>query len=124
IRTGQPAIEEPPVKPQSVQQVVEDWYQRVALKQQLRTTRDIRRYLDKYIIPFWKHRDFINLKRSDLAALLDHVEDEFGSRTADLIAAQVKAIARWHASRNDDFINPFYGTSTTRHSKPARSRLL
>jgi len=124
IRAGQPPIEELPAKPESVQAVCEAWYQRVVLKQEHRRADDVRRCLDKYILPPWKHRDFASLKRSDLAKLLDHVEDNHGSRTADLVAARVKAIARWYTSRNDDFNNPFFGSNTRRHHKPARSRIL
>ena len=60
--------------------------------------------LTKYVLPHWREREFESLRRSDVARLLDHVEDNHGRRQADVVLSVVRAIGNWHASRNDDYV--------------------
>jgi integrase len=71
----------------------------------LRSKADIERILKKYIYPDWEHRTFRDLKRSDVTALLDKIEDKHGARQAD-IALAVRKMMRWHATRVDDYVVP------------------
>ena len=61
----------------------------------------------KYVYPLWGIRDFTSLRRSDIAALLDHVEDHHGARQADYVLAVVRQIAIGTAAGNDDYLSPF-----------------
>ena len=79
IKAGMPAIEPPPVKPDTFKAVAEDWLKRHVIKKKLRSEREIKRSLEKYVYPHWADRDFIGIKRSDITALLDHIEDENGA---------------------------------------------
>ena len=119
IKAGLPAIEPPAAKPDSFKSVAENWLQRHVAAKQLRSEREIRRSLEMYVYPRWADRDFIGIKRSDVAALLDHIEDEHGSRMADLVLAFVRSIANWFASRDDDYVSPFV-RGMRRHQNGAR----
>jgi integrase len=123
VKEGKPALEAPPVQPDSFKAVAENWLKRHVAAKQLRSEREIRRSLEMYVYPRWADRDFINIKRSDVAALLDHIEDEHGSRMADLVLAFVRSIANWFASRDDSYVSPFV-RGMRRHQNGARSRIL
>ena len=107
VRQGLPAIEPPSVKPDSFKAVAENWLQRHVAAKKLRGEREIKRGLEKYVYPRWADRDFTGIRRSDVAALLDQVEDQHGSRMADVVLATVRGIANWFASRDDDYVSPF-----------------
>jgi integrase len=123
IKAGRPAIEPPPVKPDSFKDVAENWLKRHVVAKQLRSEREIRRSLEMYVYPRWGDRDFIGIKRSDVAALLDHIEDEHGSRMADMVLAFVRSLSNWFASRSDDYASPFV-RGMARHQNGARDRVL
>ena len=79
--------------------------------------------LEKYVFPHWGTRDFTSLRRSDIAALLDHLEDHHGARQADYVLAIIRQIANWYSTRNDDFLSPF--TRGMRRAAPnKRERVL
>jgi integrase len=123
IKAGLPPLESPPVKPDSFKAVAENWLKRHVVAKQLRSEREIRRSLEMYVYPHWAGRDFISIKRSDVAKLLDQIEDRNGSRMADLVLAFVRGIAHWFASRDDAYVSPFV-RGMRRHQNGARSRIL
>jgi integrase len=104
VKAGLPAIESPPVKPDTFQAVAENWIKRHVAAKGLRTRDEIERCLTKYVFPHWRERDFESIKRSDVARLLDHVEDNHGRRQADVVLSIVRAISNWFASRSDDYM--------------------
>ena len=86
---------------------------------------NIRRYLDKHILPAWGGRDFATIRRTDVAKLLDHVEDNAGPVAADLVLCVVRSISNWYATRDDNYVSPV--VRGMRRSKPkerARDRIL
>jgi integrase len=125
IKQGLPPVESPPVKPDSFRSVAEGWLKRHVARKKMRTEYDMRRNLEKYVYPHWADRDFISIRRSDITALMDRIEDESGARTADLVKAYASSIASWYALRNDDYVSPFAGIrGLRRNTKPPRSRIL
>ena len=72
----------------------------------LRSAPNIRCYLDRHILPAWKDRDFKSIKRSDLAKLLDHIEDTAGAVAADQVLSVVSSISNWYAARDDNYMSP------------------
>ena len=68
---------------QSFQAVSEQWFKRYVEAKGLRSASEIRRYLDKHILPAWGGRDFTSIRRSDVADLLDEIEDDAGPVAAD-----------------------------------------
>jgi integrase len=123
VRQGLPATEPPALKPDSFKAVAQNWLKRHVAAKKLRSEREIKRKLEKYVYPRWADREFSGIKRSDVAALLDHVEDQHGSRMADLVLAAVRGIANWFASRDDDYVSPFV-RGMRRHNNGSRLRIL
>ena len=123
IKTGQSAFEPPPVKPDSFKAVAENYVERHVKKKGLRSEAEITRILEKYIYPVWEDREFESIRRSDVAALLDMVEDASGPRQADYVLAIVRGLMRWYASRIDDYvvpIGPRMGRADPKNRKRAR----
>jgi integrase len=81
--------------------------------------------LKRLVYPKLGNRPIGEIKRSDIAWLLDSIEDENGSTMADRTLALVRKIMNWHASRSDEFRSPIVrGMSRTRPQERARSRTL
>ena len=125
VEAGLPPVEPPPVQPDSVADVVENFLKRHVQKNNLRTADEVERVLRHYVLPIWKDRAFATLKRSDIAALLDTIEDESGASMADSVLAQLRSVASFFAARNDDYSVPFIrGMRRTPKHLRARARIL
>jgi integrase len=123
IEAGLPAVEPPKPKPDAFKGVAENWIKRHVIAKKLRTRAEIERVLRVYVYPLWGDRDFTSLRRSDIASLLDHVEDHHGSRQADYVLAIVRQISNWFSTRHDDYLSPF--TRGMRRAAPnKRERVL
>lgn len=137
VEAGKTPFELPPVQPDSIEAVVRKWLKRhVGLdlpgdaavegdkkgdkesnkegdkKAKLRTAHEIRRIVQKYILPHWGSRNFVEIKRRDVADLLDHIEDNHSARTADTVLTTLRSVAAWLIGRGDvdaDYISPFRG---------------
>jgi integrase len=107
IKAGLPAVAPPPVKPDSFERVTGDWLKRHVVKEKLRSQAEIERCLKIYVLPHWGDRSFTSIRRSDIADLLDHIEDKHGSRQADVVLGIVRSISNWYAPRHDDYLSPF-----------------
>jgi integrase len=123
IRAGLPPVEPPPVRPDAYKVVAENWIKRHVVEKGLRSQADIRRILQKYILPHWASRPFTDIKRSDIAALLDYIVDAHGRRMADVCLAVIRSISNWYASRNDGYISPI-ARGMKRHKTDPRDRTL
>ena len=106
IKAGQPAVEVPPAKPDTLRDIAENYMRRHVRAKGLRTEREIGRILKKYIYPVLEDRDFEAIRRSEITALLDMVEDGAGPRQADTVLTTLRSIMNWHAARVDDYVPP------------------
>ncbi|MEE8506109.1 MAG: integrase family protein [Kiloniellales bacterium] len=123
IKSGQPAFEPPPPKSDSFKDIAETYMKRHVRAKGLRTEREIRRILRKYIYPVLQERDFESIRRSDVTALLDMVEDGSGPRQADTVLTVLRSIMNFHAKRVDDYIPPII-PGMRRDDPKARERIL
>ena len=55
----------------------------------------------------WDGKEFGTIRRSDVTALMDGIEDQRGARQADAVLAILRGIANWHATRHDNYVSPF-----------------
>ena len=125
IRIGKSAFKPPPPAPDSFAMVAAGWLQRHVAKKALRSERQIRQSIERLVMPVWGDRPFVEIRRTDVARLLDHIEDKHGSRMADLILAYVSGIANWYAQRNDEYVSPISrGMRRISTKESARSRVL
>jgi integrase len=123
VQAGQPAVEPKAV---TFAQVVADWRVRHLERNGLRAAREINRLLNVHILPAWGSREFVSIRRSDVAALLDRVEDGHGSRSADYCLTITRSIMNWQAARaHDDYTPPIVrGMRRQLPSEHERSRVL
>jgi integrase len=125
VLAGKPPVEPPPVTPDSVADVIENFLKRHVEKNSFRTGDEVSRVLKKYVLPRWSDRPFASIKRSDVAKLLDDVDDKHGSWIADAVLAQLRSVSTFFAARNDDYVPPFVRNMrrTPQHER-ARDRTL
>jgi len=107
VGQGLEPFEPPPVKPDTVADVIETYFKRHVEVRGLRSAREKRRIIDRYVLPIWRDRAFTAIGRGDIARLCDAVEDNHGPWVADSVLIQLSAIARWYASRHDTYLPPF-----------------
>jgi integrase len=125
IRAGLQPFEPAPVKPDSVRAVCENWIKRHVEPRGLRTGGEIKRQLEKYVLPRIGDRPFAELRRGDIARLLDGIEDNHGPWVADAVLPTLRSVATWFASRNDDYVAPFVrGQRRVPAHKRKRARIL
>jgi integrase len=90
-----------------------------------RSARDWQRDLARLVFPTLGKRLIADIRRKDIARLLDNIEDNNGAAGADTALAIVRRIMNWHAARDDDFRSPIVkGMGRRKPSEHARSRIL
>lgn len=123
IKAGLPAFEAPKVAPETFEQVADRWLRRETTG--YRSADEIRRILDVYVLPDWRERPFVEIRRRDIIALLDKIEDEHGQRQAHYMLAVVRRIMRWQAGRDDEYSCPVVpGMSSYKPKQHERKRTL
>ena len=91
-------------------------------QKKLRTADEYRRIVDRYILPKWKDRIFVDLRRSDIAALMDTIEDKHGARQADMVLTTLSSIAAWVHKRDDLYAT--FRRGMRRAARGGRERVL
>src|SRR5262249_41463059 len=105
--------------------VVETWLKRHVEKIGLRTGGEMRRVLEKHVLPVWRDRPFADVRRSDIAHLLDAIEDKHGPSVADSVLSVLRSAASFYASRHDTYVPPFVkGMRRVPKDDRRRSRIL
>ena len=122
VRTGLPAFE---ARGETFGAVVANWLKRHVAAKGLRSRPEIERLLARHILPDWQQREFTAIRRSDVAALLDEVEDDHGARQADYCLNITRALMNWYAARHDDYSPPIVrGMRRQSPQAQARARIL
>jgi integrase len=105
--------------PNTLQAVCERYLTREGPK--LRSTPRRKADLERLVYPTLGNRPIEDIKRSDINALLDTVEDERGAAMADSILATLRRVCGWHAIRDDRYTPPFV-RGMARRTKEERER--
>jgi integrase len=122
VRDGLPAIEP---RGDTFAAAAAEYLARHVRKKGLRSAAEIERLLDKHILPKWGDREFESIRRSDITALLDNIEDNRGGRTGDYCLAVIRGLMNWAAARRDDYAPPIVrGMRRQSPNEQARSRIL
>jgi integrase len=121
VRAGLPAIEP---RAESFGAVTENWCKRHVEANALRSAREIRRLLAAHVLPSWRDREFVSIRRSDVALLLDEVEDGHSARQADAVLSIIRAVMNWAATRHDSYTPPVVKGMHRRGTQRARARVL
>jgi integrase len=125
IERGLEPFPPPKPKPESVAAVAANWLHRHVERNDLRTAGERRRIVEKYIVPHWRERVFVDIRRKDIADLLDHVEDQHGPAMADQVLNVLRSMSTWVQGRDDSYTPPFVrGMRRTPLQNRKRSRTL
>jgi Arm DNA-binding domain len=91
----------------------------------LRSAALYRRTLERLVLPAFRHTPISEIRRSNIASLLDAIVEENGEVMADLTLAMVRRVFTWHSTRDDHFVSPLTkGMARSKPSERARSRIL
>ena len=99
-----------------------DW---ITFGEKIRTAPRRLRDLERAILPTLGHRSVVEIKRSEIVALLDKIELESGPVAADRALALIRSLMNWYATRADNFVPPIVrGMARTSTKDRARSWIL
>ena len=91
----------------------------------LRTERERGRIISRYIVPRIGDRLFADVRRKDVAELLDRIEDESGKPMADGVLKTFRAISKWVQQRDESYNPPLTtGMSRVPKGEGRRKRIL
>jgi integrase len=107
----------------SFEGVASDWFERHVVRNGLRSEPTIRGFLRGHILPAFVGMDFVNVRRKHISAMLDKVEDQSGTRSANYVLSVITSICTWYALRDDEYENPIV-RGMKRGKREARSRIL
>jgi Arm DNA-binding domain len=100
IKKGLPAAAPVPTKPDTVHAVADEWVKRHVVANGQRSRAEVERVLRTRVLPLWAKRPFIDIRRSDVARLLEHIQDHHGPSAADHALAIVRGISSWYATHH------------------------
>jgi integrase len=75
----------------------------------------------RFILPDLRSKAMADVKRRDIAALMDDVEKSAGSSAADDVYEQLSIFFEWYAARDEEFTSPLIKTMK-RHKKGSGAR--
>lgn len=111
--------------PEAFETVAEAWFKRHVEAKGLISANVLRSNLDRHLIPAWQGRDFKTIRRGDVAALLDKIEDANGPAAADFALAVIRMVCAWYQTRNEDYVSPVIrGMKRTNAKERAKDRIL
>src|SRR5215469_1321152 len=97
----------------------------VTFGEKIRTAPRRLRDLERAILPTLGDRPVVEIKRSEIVALLDKIEKKSGPVAADRALALIRSLLNWHATRADNFVPPIVrGMARTKTKERARERIL
>jgi len=96
-----------PAEPDTLAAVAEGWLKRYVATKELRTEKEIRRRLDKHVLPKLGTKVFASIERIEFSRLLDHIEDNHRARTANQVLTDLRSMANWYETRDSNYVPPF-----------------
>jgi integrase len=120
VHAGLPAVEP---KADTFAAVVENWRKRHVEANSLRSAAKIEDLVKRHISKDFRAREFTAIRRSEIVALLDEIEDDHGAPQADLVLGIIRRVMFWFASRHDDYVPPLV-RGMQRNKQRARERIL
>lgn len=110
--------------PATFAEVAEQFMAQHVRRNALRSGDEIGRLLKKDVLPTWRDREFVSIRRGDVARLLDVIEARAPVH-ADHVLAILSKLFNWYAAREEDYISTVVrGMRRTAPKDHARSRVL
>jgi integrase len=120
VRAGLPAVAP---KGETLGTVIDSWLKRHVDSNGLRSRAKIIDLLDRHVSPEFRAREFTTIRRSEIVALLDEIEDDHGAPQADLVLGIIRRVMFWYATRHDSYTPPLI-RGMQRSKQRARERIL
>jgi integrase len=106
----------------SLQAIAEAYLKR---ESQLRTIDQRRAILERLVLPRFGARPIEDIRKGEIIALLDRIEDSSGPAMAQYTLATLRRLFTWHAGRSDDFRSPIVpGMARVKPGEQRRQRVL
>jgi integrase len=122
VRAGLPALA---ARGETLGAVIDNWLKRHVDAKELRSRAKIVDLIGRHISPEFRAREFIAIRRSEVAALLDEIEDDHGAPQADLVLSILRRVMFWYAGRSDVYVPVVVkGMRRTKPEERARDRVL
>jgi integrase len=107
----------------TLQTICETYLKREGRK--LRTIAERQKTLRRLVYPVLGAKPIDDVRRSDIARLLDRIEDHCGAVMADHTLSYLRRVLNWHATRSDEYRTPITrGMTRTKPAERARDRIL
>jgi integrase len=103
IKAGRPSSEPGNA---TVRDVAEQWLERRVRKDGFRTADESERIVAKYLLPRIGDRPIADVRRIQIAEMLDEIEDQHGKAMADAVLKTFDAISRWLQQRDESYVPP------------------
>jgi integrase len=117
-----PKVREAARRADSLQAIVDAYLKR---ESQLRTIDQRRAILQRLVLPRFGARPIEDIRKGEIVALLDRIEDKNGPAMAQYTLATLRRLFTWHAGRSDDFRSPIVrGMGRVKPSEQRRQRVL
>ena len=118
------ARQEAAKRPLTFAEVAEQFMAQHVRRNALRSGDEIDRLLKKDVLPAWRDREFVSIRRGDVARLLDGIEARAPVH-ADHVLAILSKLFNWYMAREEDYLSPVVrGMRRTAPKDHARSRAL
>jgi integrase len=106
IKQGDEAFPPPPPEPDSVRTVGDKWLERHVRKNGHLSADKTARRLERLVYPVIGRTRLDEIKRKDVAELLDRIEDENGSTQAQRVYEDLRSMFAWQEGRDNEFVSP------------------
>ena len=109
----------------TVADIAEQWLERHVRKNGFRTADESERIVARYILPRIGDRPIADVRRIDVAGMLDQIEDENGKPMADAVLKTYRAISHWLQQRDESYVPPLTaGMNRVTKAEGRRKRIL
>ena len=109
----------------NVTDVLDQFMERYVTANQLRSRHEYQSAFDRLVKPAIGNVEIHSLRRSQIAEMLDRIEDENGPVMAHNTLAYLRKALNWYASRDDEFNSPIVkGMGRIKPRERARRRIL
>jgi hypothetical protein len=92
--------------------VWEQFLQRHVVARGLRSQAQLSGIIARHVLPDWGNRRFTEIRRGDVARLLDKIEDRATAKQSDAVLSILRKVCRWHQSRNENYTSPIVSNVT------------
>ncbi len=125
IKRGAQPFPPPAAGPESLEKIARNFMKRYVRARSLVSANEIERHLKTYVYSELGSVPINDIRRSDIAQLLDKIEDENGATQADRVLSTLRKLFNWHCTRDDEFISPVVrGMARTIPAERRRDRVM